>query len=136
LNRVSALARAKAKPITLELASEALDESMDATPRRKPSIPTVLAAVAKHFDIPLDALTGKRRDKLTAKARHIAVYLLREESACSFNTIGKALGDRDHSSIIRGYDKVESEIEDNAALRRDVLDIRDRMYQRGRTTDV
>jgi len=136
LNRVAALARAKEQPITLELASEALDDSMDATPRRRPSIPTVLLAVARHFDIPQDALTGKRRDKLTAKARHVAVYLLREESACSFNAIGKALGDRDHSSIIRGYDKVESEIEGNAALRRDVLDIRDRIYQRGRATDA
>ncbi|MFA5375248.1 MAG: chromosomal replication initiator protein DnaA [Dehalococcoidia bacterium] len=136
LNRVAALARAKDKKITLDLASEALDESMDATPRRKPSIPTVLAAVARHFDIPPDALTGQKRDKLTAKARHVAVYLLREESACSYNVIGKALGDRDHSSIIRGYDKIESEIEGNAALRRDVLDIRDRIYQRGRANDV
>jgi chromosomal replication initiator protein len=109
---------------------------MDATPRRKPSIPTVLAAVARHFDIPPDALTGQKRDKLTAKARHVTVYLLREESACSYNVIGKALGDRDHSSIIRGHDKIEIEIESDAALRRDILDIRDRIYQRGRESDV
>ena len=136
LNRIVALSRAKEKPVTIELASEALDESMDDTPRRAPSIPVVLAAVARHFDIPPDTLTGKRRDKLTAKARHVAVYLLREESACSYNVIGKALGDRDHSSIIRGYDKIESEIEGNAALRRDVLDIRDRIYQSGRVSDI
>jgi chromosomal replication initiator protein len=136
LNRVAALARAKDKKITLDLASEALDESMDATPRRKPSIPTVLATVARYFDLPPDALTGQKRDKLTAKARHVAVYLLREESACSYAMIGKALGDRDHSSIIRGYAKVESEIESNAALRRDVLDIRDRIHQTGRANDV
>ena len=136
LNRVAALARAQGKKITLDLASEALDESMDATPRRKPSIPTVLATVARYFDLPPDALTGQKRDKLTAKARHVAVYLLREESACSYTVIGKALGDRDHSSIIRGYAKVESEIESNAALRRDVLDIRDRIHQTGRANDV
>ena len=136
LNRVAALARAKDKKITIELASEALDESMDATPRRKPSIPTVLAAVARYFDIPPDALAGQKRDKPTAKARHVAVYLLREESACAYTVIGKALGDRDHSSIIRGYAKVKSEIESNTALRRDVLDIRDRIYQSGRASDV
>jgi chromosomal replication initiator protein len=136
LNRIAALARAKEKPITLELASEALDESMDPTPRRRPSIPTVLSAVTKYFDLQPDALASQKRDKPTAKARHIAVYLLREESACSYNSIGKALGARDHSSIIRGYDKIESEIESNAALRRDVLDIRDRIYQKGRTSDV
>ena len=136
LNRVAALARAQGKKITLDLASEALDESMDATPRRKPSIPTVISAVARYFDIPPDALTGQKRDKLTVKARHVAVYLLREESACSYTMIGKALGDRDHSSIIRGYAKVESEIESNTALRRDVLDIRDRIHQTGRANDV
>jgi len=136
LNRVAALARAQGKKITLDLASEALDESMDATPRRKPSIPTVISAVARYFDIPPDAMTGQKRDKLTVKARHVAVYLLREESACSYTMIGKALGDRDHSSIIRGYAKVESEIESNTALRRDVLDIRDRIHQTGRANDV
>jgi chromosomal replication initiator protein len=136
LNRVAALARAQGKKITLDLASEALDESMDASPRRKPSIPTVISAVARYFDIPPDALTGQKRDKLTVKARHVAVYLLREESACSYTMIGKALGDRDHSSIIRGYAKVESEIESNTALRRDVLDIRDRIHQTGRANDV
>ena len=136
LNRVAALARAQGKKITLDLASEALDESMDATPRRKPSIPTVISAVARYFDIPPDAMTGQKRDKLTVKARHVAVYLLREESACSYTMIGKALGDRDHSSIIRGYAKVESEIESNTALRRDVLDIRDRIQQTGRANDV
>lgn len=136
LNRVAALARAKEKAITLELAVEALDESLSPSPRRKPSIPTVLSAVARQFDISPDALTGQKRDKPTAKARHIAVYLLREEAACSYTSIGKALGDRNHSSILRGYAKIESEIESDTALRRDVLDIRDRIYQKGRASDV
>ena len=136
LNRVAALARAKDKAITMELASEALDDSMDSAPRRKPSIPTVIAAVARYFDIPQDALTGQKRDKLTAKARHIAVYLLREDAACSYSAIGKALGNRDHTSVMRGCEKIESEIEGNAALRREVLDVRDRIYQRGRASDV
>lgn len=136
LNRIVALSRAKEKPITLELASEALDDSMESAPRRKPSIPAVLSAVARYFDIPTDALTGQKRDKLTAKARHVSVYLLREDAACSYNSIGKALGDRDHSSIIRGYDKIENEIESNSTLRREVLDIRDRIYQKGRASDV
>jgi len=136
LNRVAALARAKDRKITMDLASEALDDSLDSAPRRKPSIPTVINAVARHFDVPPDTLTGQKRDKLTAKARHIAEYLLREEAACSYSAIGKALGDRDHTSVMRGCEKIESEIEGNAALRRDVLDIRDRIYQGGRASDV
>ncbi|MFA5366856.1 MAG: chromosomal replication initiator protein DnaA [Dehalococcoidia bacterium] len=136
LNRVAALARAKNKNITMELASEALDDSLDAAPRRKPSIPTVIAAVARYFDVPQDALTGQKRDKQTAKARHIAVYLLREDAGCSYSAIGKALGNRDHTSVMRGCEKIENEIEGNSALRREVLDIRDRLYQRGRASDV
>lgn len=136
LNRVAALARAKDRKITMDLASEALDDSMDSSPRRKPSITTVINAVARHFDVPPDALTGQKRDKLTAKARHIAEYLLREEAACSYSAIGKALGNRDHTSVMRGCEKIEGEIEGNSTLRRDVLDIRDRIYQRGRASDV
>ncbi|MEA1958444.1 MAG: chromosomal replication initiator protein DnaA [Chloroflexota bacterium] len=136
LNRIIAFSRHTDAPITIELASKALDESMETVSRRAPTIPSILNAVARHFDIAPEALTGKRRDKLTAKARHVAVYLLREEAACSFNAIGKTLGNRDHSSIIRGYDKIESEIDGNASLRRDVLEVRDRIYQKGRSSDA
>ncbi len=133
LNRVVAFSRLTKAPLTIDLASKALAEFPDPAPRRALTPPFIIATVAKYFDLEPEALAGKRRDKMTALARHIAVYLVREETTCSFNEIGRTLGNRDHSSILRGYKKVALEINNSPQLRRDVIEMRERLYSKSGT---
>ena len=128
LNRVVAFSRLTKAPLTIELASKALAEFPETAPRRALTPPSIIANVAKYFDLEPEALAGKRRDKSTALARHIAVYLIREETTCSFKEIGRALGNRDHSAILRGYGKIALEINTSPALRRDVIEIRGQLF--------
>jgi chromosomal replication initiator protein len=131
LNRVVAFARLTKAPLTLELASQALTEFPDPGPRRKLRPLVIIETVAKYFELEPDALGGKKRDKPTALARHIAVYLVREEIGCPFAEIGRHLGGRDHSAILRGYEKIATEMNISPQLRRDVLDIRELLYSKG-----
>jgi len=130
LNRVVAFSRLTKAPLTLELAGKALAEFPDTAPRRALTPPLIIANVAKYFDLEPEALAGKQRDKPTALARHIAVYIMREETQCSFNEIGRMLGNRDHSAILRGYEKIALEINTSPQLRRDVIEIREGLYSR------
>lgn len=133
LNRVVAFSRLTKAPITIELASKALAEFPDTTPHRALTPPLIIATVAKYFDLDPGALQGKRRDKKTALARHIAVYLIREETECSFSEIGRELGGRDHSAILRGCQKIASEIDTTPQLRHDVIEIREKLYSKSGT---
>jgi len=128
LNRVIAFARLTKAPLSIELASKALAEFPDTTARRALTPPLIIATVAKYFDLDPEALEGERRVKQTALARHIAVYLIREETDNSFSEIGRALGGRDHSAILRGYQKIATEINTSPHLRRDIIDIREKLY--------
>ena len=128
LNRVIATARLTRAPLTIDLASKALVEFPDTTPRRALNPPSIIATVAKYFDLDPGSLVGERRDKQTALARHIAVYLTREETEHSFSEIGRALGGRDHSAILRGYQKIAAEINTSPQLRRDIIEIREKLY--------
>jgi chromosomal replication initiator protein len=132
LNRVVAFSRLTKTPLTLELASKALAEFRETSPRRSITAPSIIANVAKYFDLEPEALAGKRRDKPTALARHVAVYLIREETSCSFNEIGKVLGNRDHSAILRGYEKIALEINTSPQLRRDVIELRESLYSKSK----
>jgi chromosomal replication initiator protein len=65
---------------------------------------------------------------MTVLARHLAIYLVREETGSSFSEIGRVLGNRDHSSILRGYDKLSLEINTHPQLRRDAIEIREQIF--------
>ncbi len=130
LNRVVAFARLTRAPLTLEVASQAVTEFPDPGPRRSLSPLAIIGTVAKYFELEPEALEGKKRDKLTALARHIAVYLIREEIGRPFTEIGRQLGGRDHSAILRGYAKIAAEINISPQLRRDILDIRELLYSK------
>jgi len=128
LNRVVAYARLTRAPITIELANKALAEFPDSYPHRGLTPQMIITTVARYFDLEPEVLAGQRRDKQSALARHIAAYLIREETDRSFSEIGRELGNRDHSAILRGYQKIAEEIDNNPQLRRDIIDIREKLY--------
>jgi chromosomal replication initiator protein len=58
----------------------------------------------------------------------MAMYLAREETGASLPQIGDALGGRDHTTIMHGWEKIASNIEQNDKLRREMLAIREIIY--------
>ena len=88
------LARAKLtkEPLTLALAQAVLNKNSARPPqptRRATSIDQVLQATAKYHQLSMDDLLSKRRTKAVVRARQIAMYLAREETAASFPQIGR-----------------------------------------------
>jgi chromosomal replication initiator protein len=64
--------------------------------------------VARYFSLPTSSLPGPSRCKPIAEARHIAMYLLREDAQVPLKQIGHLLGGRDHSTVILGCRKVST----------------------------
>jgi len=131
LNRIVAFAKSLKEPITPELVKKALANHSNNAAYRTPSPPSsIVEAVAEYFDMTSEALRGRARDRQTAAARHIAVYIIKEETDRSFADIGRELGNRDHSVILRSYQKISSEMASNQQLRSDVLEIRDKLHHK------
>jgi chromosomal replication initiator protein len=124
LNRIAALSRLQREPITRELAGEALN-AITSTPRTAIPMPSViLEAVAQVTNIPVEALTSKRREKQVAYARHLAMYLLRDVAHQSYAQIGRLLGGRDHTTVLHGYRRIAKLVEIEPDTRRDLMEIR------------
>ncbi len=127
LNRLLAFSTLQRQPLTVELAKAAFATlASDARPRRI-SIAEVLAAVSEFYRISPDDLRGKQRDKHIVAPRHVAMYLMRQETQASLLEIGQALGGRDHSTVLHGCDKIGKEINENTALRKEIVTIRQRL---------
>jgi chromosomal replication initiator protein len=56
------------------------------------------------------------------------MYLMREETGASLPQIGEALGGRDHTTVMYGYDKINDQLETDDGLRRQVFSIRETLY--------
>ncbi len=67
----------------------------------------IVISFANHFDIKEDILIGSSRKKEIVKMRDIMVYVLREYGNLSFPVIAKIIGNRDHTTIIHAFRKMQ-----------------------------
>jgi len=64
------------------------------------NIDIIQKKVAEHYDIRLADMTSKRRPENIAFPRQVAMYLSRQMTESSLNTIGEAFGGRDHGTVL------------------------------------
>src|SRR5690606_18165913 len=117
------------QPITKALAEQALNRTAAPAPKRRANVRDILQATASFHQLSLDDLLGKRRTKDVVRARHIAMYLAREETEASLPQIGEALGGRNHSTVLNGYQKIAGELGADETLRQELTRIREQLYQ-------
>jgi len=92
----------------------------------------LLHVVADYFNLSAEELISKKRDRKTVLARHVAIYLMREENNCSLSEIGKELGGRNHATILHGYEKIASDLNIHPNLSNQILEIKEKInFQRG-----
>ena len=120
LLRLKALAGAHGSPLTLDLAKQALrpEETEPLSPE------TVLAKVASFFQVSPEDLSSRKRTPRTVLARHLAVFLLREELGLPFSQIRLALGEPPKSTLLYGYEKIARNLDKDASLQEKVSQLR------------
>ncbi len=131
LNRVIAYATLHDAPLSVSLAAQAL-EHLQHDSRPVPTLTTteVLEGICRYYNVDLERLKGKQRDRDIAWPRQVAMYIMREETNASLLQIGAELGGRDHTTVLHGYEKVHSEINNNDRVRREIAALRETLQRR------
>ena len=125
LNRVVACAQLTASPITLDLVKGSLSDTLNPAKTKRVSDQMVLDTVSAYFSIDKETLRGRRRDKQTALARQITMFLLREEANLTLTSIGLTLGGKDHTTVLHACQRIADQINVDAHLRRDIINLRE-----------
>jgi len=129
LNRVIAYAKLIRAMITPELAAQALkDISGNESPTAPASPHLIMEAVVNSFQLTPSDLKSRKRDEITALARHVAMYLTRQETDCSLAEIGQELGGRTPATVSHAYQKIASDINNDPSLRRKIFDIQQEIH--------
>lgn len=110
INKVMAFAKLEQREVNLELAEQALKDIISPNEKKVITPEYIISMVAEHFDVSVEDLYGNKRNSKIVMPRQIAMYLCREIISTPLKSIGKCLGNRDHTTIMHGIDKIEKEI--------------------------
>src|SRR6185295_2495509 len=111
LVRVTSYASLTGKKLTLEVVEGLLREVLHEEGRFTVNIDIIQKKVAEHFDIRLADMTSKRRPENIAFPRQVAMFLARQLTESSLNTIGEAFGGRDHGTVLHACRLVKDRME-------------------------
>lgn len=103
--------------MTVEDVTRAIADLRDSA-NTLPTAGLVIAEVAKFYNLPENVLRGTLKNKNTAEARQVAMYLIRTLVHRSFPEIGQEFG-RDHTTAMYSIKKVEQILDDPTAGLRD-----------------
>ncbi|WP_439242827.1 chromosomal replication initiator protein DnaA [Lonepinella sp. BR2474] len=104
LNRVQAYAEFTGKPITRDFAEETLKDIL-ALQEKLVTIENIQKVVAEYYRIKVSDLKSKNRARSVARPRQLAMALAKELTNRSLPEIGKAFGDRDHTTVLHACRK-------------------------------
>lgn len=111
LKRLMAYNVLMGKPITMQLADEAINEFLNKSEDPHVNTEYILSIVANYFNITSDEILSSKRTQEISYARQIAMYLLREFTNLSLPKIGQELGGRNHATIVSGIKKIKDALE-------------------------
>jgi chromosomal replication initiator protein len=117
LIRVASYASLTGKKLSIEVVEGLLREILHEEGRYSINIEVIQKKVAEHFDIRLADMTSKRRPENIAFPRQVAMYLSRQMTEGSLNTIGEAFGGRDHGTVLHACRLVKDRMEVDANVR-------------------
>ncbi len=88
----------------------------------------LIQTVAAYYDLAIDEVLSKSREKRLAFPRQIIMYIMREEMKSSYPSIGQELGGRDHTTAMHAYDKISNILSEDEKLQHDLELIKQRLY--------
>ena len=102
--------------VTASLAEEVLSKHFGEEAPPFVDSQKVLLAVARKFNVEITDLKGKCRSKDIVTPRQVAMYLCRDLTDSSLPAIGKAIGGKDHTTVMHSCKKIEEKMANDKAF--------------------
>ena len=122
-NKVSAYADIEKVDVTLDYAKKVLNcEAL----KKAVTIDKVAKTTAEYFNVTLADFKSTSRNQKVSSSRHVAVYLAREITGKSFESIAEYFNKK-HTTMLYSYEKIRDELKINKELDRAISDIKNKL---------
>lgn len=116
LTKIDAFSKLVKQDINVDLAAEALKDLISPNDKKEITADLIAQVVSDHFNITITELMSTKKSRNIAFPRQITMYLCRRLTDLSLTDIGKKLGNRDHTTVLHGIDKITKEIDKDNSL--------------------
>ena len=130
-NKVMAGAKLEKKEVTLELAEQALKDIISPNEKKIITPEYIISVVSEHYGVTSADLCGNKRNAKIVMPRQVSMYLCREIISTPLKNIGKCLGNRDHTTVMHGIEKIEHELENDDNLKNTIDILKKKIYPQG-----
>lgn len=123
LTKLAAFSTLSHNPITVEFAKDALKDLISPDTRREITPELIIEIVAEHFNIKPEHILSQKRSADIVYPRQVAMYLCRQMTPYTVQALGKCFGNRDHTTVIHGTEKIAKMVvsDENTRATIDVL---------------
>jgi len=133
LIRVSAFASLQRKSADTQMAEYVLKDLFPDGRDRIISVQDIIDEVAAYYSLTAEELCSASRSRQLVNARQIAMYLTRELTDLSLPRIGRAFGNRDHSTVMHATQKIAGLMTERRAVYDQVQELTNRVTSQSRT---
>ena len=111
------------KPFNIESLSESLEriipKSLDSLGSSKIVFDNIANEISSYYKVSIEDLISSSRKQQHVYARQMLMYISKNNFNLTIKFIGDNLGGRDHSTILHGIDKIDSDIKNNLMVKQD-----------------
>ena len=122
LTKIVAFSRVSKKPVDVEFAKEVLKDIISPDVNKEITPKAIINIVAEHFNISPADMVSRKKSHNISYPRQIAMYLIRNLTDSSLQTISEALHKKDHTTVMYAINKITDDIE-NSESTKNTIDI-------------
>ena len=119
-NKIIAYSRLNNVDANLTNAREALKDMIDPDRQDVITPDMILRVVCEHYDVRVANIVSRKKIASLVVPRQVIMYICREYTDATLQTVARLLGRNDHSTVIHGVEKIKNELVTNGELRGNV----------------
>jgi chromosomal replication initiator protein len=126
INSIIGQSKIKGKILSINEIKEILKKNVK--PQKNINFNDIIKATAEFYNLNEKSLFEKTRKKEVVKPRQIAMFLLRQDLNISYPFIGQKFGQKDHTTVIHAYKKIENLIKKDERINNEIKNIKELLY--------
>lgn len=123
VKKINALVNIEGASINIAMAQNAIKDIMNFSLPVSSIVNNIIAETSRTFGVPQSDIISKKKDAKTARARQVAIYIVREITDLTQKEISEYFGNRDRTTILYSIESIKQEIERDSSLQKTVDNI-------------
>lgn len=114
--------------IDIDIAEKTIVRTVGTSRRQKNiSIENIIYTVAQYYNVSENGILSKKRTKEVAFARQIAMYLAKEMTNLTLESIGLNFGGKDHATVLYSHNTIRQILKKDANIQNQIKDIKEQI---------